>query len=155
METLPTTKVKLWNNENILAKNKSLFLKNWHEKGIDYLCDMLDSKGNVYSYDFMSKHNFPVIHKEFLTMVKAIPNGLVHLMECHLSYEVIVKSENKCMIEVKCIYDPKCSNTIIRNVFQSRKRITPRGKFFWNSLIENINWKNLRPYLINIVSPIR
>lgn len=61
-------KVKLWNNETILAKNKSIFFNNWHEKGIDHLCDLLDPQGNFYSYnDFMSKHNFPVIHKEFLT----------------------------------------------------------------------------------------
>lgn len=123
-------KVKLWNNETILAKNKSIFLNNWHEKGIDYLCDLLDPQGNFYSYnDFMSKYNFPVIHKEFLTMVKAIPNGLVHLMKCHLSFEEIVKSEQKFLIEDKSIYDPKCSNKNIRNVFQSRNEL-PRGENF-------------------------
>lgn len=85
-------KVKLWNNESILVKNKSIFFKNWHEKVIDYLCDMLDSRGNVYSYyDFMSKYDFPIVHKEFLTVVKAIPNGLVHLMKCHLLFEEIEK----------------------------------------------------------------
>ncbi len=63
-------------------------------------------------------------------IVKAIPNGLVHLMKCHLSFEVIVKRELNCLVDDKCIYDPKCSNKIIRNVFQSRKIITPRGFFF-------------------------
>ncbi len=82
----------------------------------------------------MFKYNFPVVHKEFLTIVKAIPNGLVHLMKCHLSFEVIVKREPHFLVDDKCIYDPKCSNKMIRNVFQSRKRITPRGFFFWNSL---------------------
>lgn len=100
------------------SKEQVVF-KNCHEKGIDYLCDMLDPHGNVYSYyDFMSKHNFPVVHKEFLKMVKAIPNGLVHLMRCHLLFKEIVKSEQKFLVEDKSIYDPKCSNKIIRNFLE-------------------------------------
>lgn len=84
-------------------------------------------------------------------MVKAIPNGLVHLMRCHLSFKEIVKSEQIFLVEDKSICDPKCTNKIIRNVFQFRKRISPRGKYFWNSLIDKINWKKawLLPYKVN------
>lgn len=86
-------KVKQWNTKSILVKNKLIFLENWHEKDINYLCVLLDPRGKFYSYcDSMSKYNFPVpVHKEFLTVVKAIPNGLGHLMKCHLSFEVIIK----------------------------------------------------------------
>ncbi len=53
---------------------------------------------------------------------------------------MIVKREPNFLVDDKCIYDPKCSNKIIRNVFQSRKIITPRGiiiiYFFCNSLID-------------------
>lgn len=74
METLfcpQLNKLKLWNNEN-----SPFFL------GIDYICDMLDPEGNVYSQcDFMSS---PVVHKEFLLTIKAISNGFIHLMRCHL-----------------------------------------------------------------------
>src|SRR4029434_5319575 len=32
-------------------------------------------------------------------------------------------------------------NKPIRQIFQFRKRITPRGKFYWGSLIQDINWQ--------------
>lgn len=55
----------------------------------------------------MVKFNFPVIHKEFHTMIKAITNGIAHLMKCHLPFEVIVKKEPKFLVKDKCIYDLK------------------------------------------------
>ena len=91
---------------------------------------MMDSDGNIYSYhDLMLNHNFQVIHKEFLSVIKAIPNGLVHLM-CHLTFGEIVKTEPTFKVGDKSIYDPKCNNKMIRNIFSSKKRVTPRGKFF-------------------------
>ncbi len=72
-------------------------------------------------------------------------------MKCHLSFEVIVKREPIFLVDDKCIYDPKCSNKMLRNVFQSRKIITPR-----EFLIDKINWeKKHGSYLINSVSPIK
>lgn len=113
----------------------------------------IDPEGNIYSYyDFMSIHNFPVVHKEFHTMIKAIPNGLVYLMRCHLSFEEIVKSEQKFLVEDKSIYDPKCCIKITRNVFQTRKWITPRGIFF-GEFLNRKAW--LLPYTFCIPNKVK
>ncbi len=49
--------------------------------------DMFDKSGNMLFYEeFMFANNFPIPLKEFQKVVKAIPNGLIHLMKSHLMF---------------------------------------------------------------------
>ena len=54
----PKCKCIIWNNRLIKVENKSLFLKNWYEKGIVYIHDLLNEEGTWLSYDqFQNKLN--------------------------------------------------------------------------------------------------
>jgi len=80
-------KMLLWNNCLITSWKKSLFLHKWFERNIYFVMDLFDENGNVLSYEaFMFTYNFPIPAREFQLVVKAIPDGLKHLMKSHLTY---------------------------------------------------------------------
>jgi len=85
--------MKIWNNELITVKGKSLFFEKWLDHGSVYLSDLFDSSLKILSYDsFLSKFNFPIKFKEFSVVIKADPSGLINLMCTHMTY---YKVENK------------------------------------------------------------
>lgn len=51
----------------------------------------------------------------------------------------------------------KCTNKDIRQVFNEQKRVTPRGKFYWNSILRDVNWRKawLLPYKFCISNKVR
>lgn len=53
--------------------------------------------------------------------------------------------------------DVKCTNKLIRNSLTNRCKITPRGKSFWNSQIQPMNWKKAwsTPFQFCISNKIR
>ncbi len=52
--------------------------------------DLFYDSGNILSYeDFMRFYNFPIPFKEFQQVVKAIPNGLIQLINNHLFLEAM------------------------------------------------------------------
>lgn len=132
----------IWNNEEITIRNKSLFFPRWVNNGIQNIISLFDSSGNILSYEqFLSHHCFPVPFREFNLLIKAIPNGLIQLIKNHLSHgSLSVLQYNLCLEGVDLV-DKKCNNKHIRQMLQSRKTITPRGKFYWTSFVQDINWK--------------
>lgn len=58
-------KATIWNNRCILHKRKSLFLKDWMEKGIWAITHLMDENGNVLSYiDFNTKFSLDCSYKQ-------------------------------------------------------------------------------------------
>ena len=52
------SKCILWNNSLIRIGNKTIFLKEWYEKGVVYIHDLLDDAGAWLSFDqFQIKYN--------------------------------------------------------------------------------------------------
>lgn len=45
------------------------------------------------------------------------------------------------------ILDRKCNNKHIHKLFQMKRKITPRGKFYWGSLVTDINYQINSVYL--------
>jgi hypothetical protein len=149
----------LWNNNNITIKNTSLFYPKWFERNIVNILSLFDEHGSIMSYEnFITKHSFPIPFKELNAVTKAIPSGLSHLIkshvcfhEVHTSYDIPTLSLNG--MELK----DKCNNRLIRQILQSKNKIIPRGKFYWNSHLENINWKNtwLLPHKFGISNKVK
>ncbi len=77
---------------------------------------MFYESGNILSYeDFMQ--GFPIPFKEFQQVVKAIPNGLIQLINNHLSFgsnDMIFPELNVDGIE---IFSSSCNNKHIRQIF--------------------------------------
>lgn len=67
----------IWNNGDILHKNKSLFLQNWFDNKVCLVSQLLTSSGHFLSYqDFCAKYAFSVTLK-FSKVIKSIPLGAV------------------------------------------------------------------------------
>ncbi len=57
------------------------------DKGINFLMDLLDQSAQLLSYeDFMNKWYFPIKYKEYYSVIKAIPTGLLMLMRSHVQF---------------------------------------------------------------------
>ncbi len=73
----------------------------------------------------------PVPPKEYNTLMRAIPVGLTQLIKSHLKF-----SKGNSVYPALCLgginfLDRKCNNRHIRKIFQTKRKITPRGKFYW------------------------
>ena len=86
-------KTFLWNNCNIVIRNKSLFFPNWFHRDLNHILNLFDNSGDMLSYEqFMNVHNFPIPFREFNSLTRAIPNGLILLIKNHLTYDAHVIS---------------------------------------------------------------
>ena len=101
---------------------------------------MFDRSGTILTYE-QSRHGLPVPFREFNSVTKAIPKGLIQFIKSHLSFGMDNATQHKLLLNGIDVIDRKCDNKHIRQIFQFRKRITPRGKFYWGSLIQDINWQ--------------
>lgn len=73
-------KVIIWNNADITVRNRSLFSPRWFNNNFNCILSVFDDSGNILTYEqFMNLHNFPVPPKEYNTLMKAIPTGLIQL----------------------------------------------------------------------------
>ncbi len=148
----------LCNNCLITSRNNSLFLHRWFERSIYFVIDMFYESGNILSYeDFMHVYNFPIPFKEFQQVVKAIPNGLIQLINNRLSFgsnERIFQELNVDRIE---IFSSSCNNKHIRHILQSKHKTSPGGKLFWNAKISDITWKTTwsNPYKFCILNKVK
>lgn len=114
-------KTCIWNNRFIIHHNKSLFYRNWFQYNILSILDVMDTSGNILSYnDFCLKHKFVCHPKEFFTVIKAIPKSMILLMKGILShYSVTFTLPTLCLGELS-IKDCKCNNKYIRTIFIER-----------------------------------
>ena len=67
----------LWNNETITIENNSLFWKTWFDKGIYFVQDLLDPRGNFLSFsDFQNKFHVKSNYLHYFQLIAAIPSYL-------------------------------------------------------------------------------
>ncbi len=103
----------------------------------------------------MTIHDFPIPFKEYNTVLKAIPTGLVQLVKSHLLYNQNNMKDSALLLDGISIYDKKCNNKHIRQILQKRDLICPRGRSHWAAFIGNIEWEERGYYHINILFPTR
>jgi len=77
----------IWNNFNIVYKNKSLFYDNWFNNGILLVSQLFNKNGLLFSYsEFLAKYKSPVSPREFSIVFDAVPSGLWMLFRsCDIS----------------------------------------------------------------------
>lgn len=69
----------------------------------------------------MSKFNFPIKYKYLFTVVNAIPSGLINLTSSHMSYYNVDNKDCNFFVNGKNVFDKKCTNKDIRQVFHEKK----------------------------------
>lgn len=150
-------KSTIWNNENIIKNNKSLFLLNWFEKKIIYIQDLFGNDGQLLSYEtFMNQYNFPVPPREFNSVIRAIPNGIKELFRSQSKRETASISD-PIFIDGVDVTSAKCSNKHIRMCIQKQNKFAPACKSFWSSQFDITNWSKtwLNPFKYCINNKIK
>ncbi len=81
----------LWNNKYILIKRKSVFLQDWMDKGVWSIVYIMDGNGNFIGYDdFCEKYNIICTQELYVSLLKAVPAGLVQLIKGALCYLPVI-----------------------------------------------------------------
>lgn len=75
--------------------------------------------------------------------MRAIPVGLTQVIKSHLKSSKGKSFYPALRLGGIDILDRKCK------IFQTKRKITPRGKFYWDSFITNINWRKIYIGYIN------
>ncbi len=90
----------------------------------------------------MSYHSFLTPPKEFNKVIKAILPGLIHLVKCHSLFNPrsSVVTRSTLLLKGVDLLDKKSNNRHVRQIFQFKKKMYPRGKFYWRSLVDDIDW---------------
>ena len=64
----------MWKNRHIKVGNKSIFIKKWHEKGINYVEDVLNEKNEFLSHEsFQQKFNIQTPYTTYFGVIDAFP----------------------------------------------------------------------------------
>ncbi len=132
----------IWNNKYITFKNKSLFDRNWYNNGIILLRQLFKNNINIFNYcEFLNYYKIPITAKEFAVVFDAISSGLIQLLSGNISSESIPLYTNQLSINgVKVIYNT-FNNLYIKKL--GRTTLLPKCKPFWNSLYDQIEWKEV------------
>ncbi len=137
----------IWNNKNILFKNKSLYYANWFSNGLVLVQQLFNNQGLLLRYsEFLSKYQIPITSKEFAVVMGAIPSGLCMLIKnCRYSSTVTASFPNPCDTPVGqiCFSESRNKNYRIRSLFLENLISAPHVKHFWNNLFDNLNWKKV------------
>ena len=137
----------IWNNCNIVYKNKTLFLDKWFNNGIVLVSQLFKKDGLLYNYsEFLMRYNIPVTPREFSVVFDAIPSGLCMLFRC--SYSSPPLSFNPPDVSQSppgnvCFSSGKLLNPRIRAMFQDGLVSIPPATFYWTNFVTDIEWKKV------------
>ena len=71
----------IWNNRYITLSRKSVFYREWKEKNIWSIMDMMNRDCTILSYsDFCLRYNFAPPKRVFYNLIRAIPKSLLHFL---------------------------------------------------------------------------
>lgn len=137
----------LWNNKDILYKNKSLYFENWFKNNFLLVGQLFNSEGRLYNYpDFLQKFNIPATPSEYAIVVNSIPSGVFILMQGVTLPWPHTHSLNliDTMVGSVCFSaDQQKNNCKIRGLFQREIITIPYVIPYWNNTIENIPWEKV------------
>lgn len=110
-------KAIIWNNRCILHKRKSLFYKDWMEKGVWAVIHLMDEDGNMLSSDnFKTKNNFECSYRQYSVVIKAIPVALRNLIKGILQYSSVIPTPLELFVEKYNFLDENCNNKVLRSL---------------------------------------
>ena len=86
----------IWNKQHALSKRKSIYKKEWFDKGIIFISDLLNCNGeflqlnDFYSYQqFLALSGIESTCRDYHMVVKNISIKLRELVKAHLSYNSV------------------------------------------------------------------
>ena len=140
-------KCYIWNNCNILYKNKSLFYDKWFNNGIILVSQLFKEEGLLYNYsEFLARYNIPIMPKEFSVVFDAISPGLCILLR-NIDYpqplSLLPPDPTQSPVGKVCFSSNKGINSKIRALFQDDLVSIPSATFYWSNFVSNVTWKKV------------
>ena len=144
----------LWYNKNI-AKY-TLYLQNWHDKGILYVKDLLDSNGNFLSStalstnygfhvnNFLDYYKIKILVNKFLLQNNFDPTSMKNL-----EYHLLLPQH------LKILYKSSKGSRDMYNII-NKQNFEPKMKKKWdkdfNIIIDKITWRNIFKACFKVVT---
>ena len=131
----------IWYNSDIKIHNKSIYYKQWHEKGIQYVKDLLDENGNFLDYNqFKTKYNLNVNFLKYyglITKISSLINrdGREINNDVALNKLLFVKSASKHYYKTLLASLNKHKE---RNCFRRWERATETSDLNWEMIFNRI-----------------
>ena len=138
----PNTSQTLWLNNLIQVGNRPLFIKNWIDKGINFIDDLINSDGVFYSLEnFISTYNCQSNFLEYEGVLRAVKSFLKANSSKKISrpfipdlFQLILKSRKGGSDFYKCLL----SNTNVVRKSEDKWRVDIKN--------DNLNWR----YIYNL-----
>jgi hypothetical protein len=98
----------LWFNSHVKIRNQVLFFKQWHETGINKICDLKDEHGNILNFNqFTRKFHIQSNFLQYYGLISAIPNQWL------ANKRVMIQDDSQLMLVCKM---QKPSKYLYRNL---------------------------------------
>lgn len=138
----------IWNNQDILYKQKTLFFENWFQNNIVLVDQLFDADGFLFTYDkFMRHYNIPIPPGEFAKVFGAISDGVCMLFkqQRRLDYNHLPPFTpiHSFVGEICFSSHYRNNNKPIRALFQKDIVTQPKVISYWNRFVNDVNWKKV------------
>ena len=150
---LPVEKVShmlespIWYNENI-GRGK-LFIKNWYDKGIRTIQDIVAETGKFYSFDDLkAMYNINGTFLDYQHLIHSIPPVWTTELNENPVHVLENKTNVMCNVYVQKLIQTKKGSRIFYDVWVNVNEYIPQGK--WQAEIGNIRENDWKLYFRNI-----
>lgn len=138
----------IWNNKDILYKNRSIFFGEWFNNNIIWVRQLFDSNGVLFSYqEFLQHYRIPITPKQYAIVFDAIPSGVLMLFKSNMSVsvpDIPFTDVTDSPVGNVCFNPSGCKNNRkIRALFQGNIVSVPPAISYWNSRVNNLCWKKI------------
>ena len=133
----PNKECILWNNKCILVENRSLYFKEWHEKGVLYIQDLRNESGNWLSFkDFVDKYNIRTNYLKYFGVLSAVKNAILKCPELrNISLctrpNICFDSDIFLLDPVRCVNISLAKSKMFYNQFILSKVEKPTAAVMW------------------------
>ncbi len=132
----------IWNNENILSGNKSLFFFEWVNHF--FISDLFNAQGDLLSFpDFVSLKAATISLRDYNKVNKSIPVSLKTLFKAHLYYGSINNHFPTLAFNGVYVLDKKCNNVFIRNALSLTPGCPSKAQSKWRICYPDSDLNNL------------
>lgn len=139
----------LWKNNNIRYRGKMLYYRNWINKGIIYINQVFDDKGQFKDKDlFHELKDQPNALMEIFMLKNSISSDWTNILKseiCNLNtpnrHNMFILVDNKHLIELLKVKSIK----MIYNVFVQKNKKTSSANILWQNILQekNVVWSNV------------
>lgn len=142
----------LWNNQHILYKNKTIFIREWYYQGIIFAYELLNNDGNLATYEeFTQRKGIALSQLMHSRLLHSLPASLLSLLKAAILYYPLSGSIPALWLGGKLLQDPACNNSHIRSVFTASHSQCPTAFHRWRQTYPDITidlWSECNKFFV-------